>query len=49
MFSMPILGYVVAFLIWWTVFGFLFTMLLWPIICKRINEDYPRINVSEDE
>jgi hypothetical protein len=39
-----ILAYIVGFLIAWTVAGFLLTMLIWPIIVKRIDEDYPRVN-----
>jgi hypothetical protein len=38
-----ILAYIVGFLIFWAVSGFLFTMLLWPIIAKRIERDYPSV------
>jgi len=38
-----ILAYIVGFLIAWAVGGFLLTMLVWPIIAKRIERDYPRV------
>lgn len=38
-----ILTYLVLFLIGWVVLGFLFTLLLWPFIAKRLNEDYPKV------
>lgn len=35
--------YLVYFIIGWVVLGFLFTMLLWPVIAKRLNDDYPKV------
>ena len=35
--------YLVYFIIGWVVLGFLFTMLLWPVIAKRLNDDYPNV------
>ena len=39
-----ILTYLAIFLIGWVVLGFLFTMLLWPVIAKRMDRDYPKVN-----
>ena len=39
-----ILAYLVTFLIAWAVGGFLLTMLIWPILAKRMDRDYPRVN-----
>lgn len=39
-----IITYIVTFLITWVVLGFLFTMLVWPAIAKRIDESYPNVN-----
>lgn len=38
-----ILTYLAIFLIGWVVLGFLFTLLLWPIIAKRMDRDYPKV------
>lgn len=42
-----VVGWLVMFIIGWAILGFLFTFLLWPILAKRINEDYPIINDGE--
>ncbi len=39
-----ILTYIIGFLIAWVVLGFFFTLLIWPILAKRMNEDYPQVN-----
>lgn len=39
-----ILTYLVIFLIGWIALGFIFTFLLWPFICKRLDRDYPKVN-----
>lgn len=39
-----ILTYIIGFLIGWVVLGFLFTLLVWPAIARRMNEDYPQVN-----
>ena len=38
-----ILAYLVTFLIAWAVGGFLLTMLIWPILAKRMDRDYPQV------
>lgn len=39
-----IITYIAIFLISWVVLGFAFTLLIWPVIARRLNEDYPRVN-----
>lgn len=36
--------YLVYFIIGWVVLGFLFTLLVWPVIAKKLDREYPQVN-----